>query len=133
MCHVTLPHHVDIAFSSPHPSHLEQSDEEMHCKAKAIIKMCYGQKKVGNPMFASLPTTMESLLRVAVGESHWNEASSKCNQGKFSSQTNRSPHRHGSGTFLGEDNQARNSDLASELRGKTAFLHFVTMMDHEKA
>mmetsp|Transcript_7723 Transcript_7723/g.14262 ORF Transcript_7723/g.14262 Transcript_7723/m.14262 type:complete len:94 (+) Transcript_7723:198-479(+) len=92
----------------------------MHHRAKSVIQMCHDQNKAGNPMFTPLPKTMESLLRITVGENHWNDA---CYFFEFN---------HELGTFLRKESQVPKQDRISEMLGKAAFLHFVNMMHYEK-
>ena len=54
--------------------YLEQRDEQMHAKAKAVIKECYEKNKRGDHVYKSLPSSMKARLRATVGEVYWKKA-----------------------------------------------------------
>jgi len=57
-------------------SNLENSDKEMHARAKSVIGDCADQNKQNNPAHAKCSVSMQRRLRALVGEACWKKTES---------------------------------------------------------
>ena len=105
--------HIQI-HSQQYPSHLKICDMDMYHKAEWTLQSCYAMKNDLN--------TVETLLRAAVGETHWVGACRCFEKGNQFLKPQK-------GSLVDEKKQA---DLSRELDedevGKANFLHFVNSM-----
>mmetsp|Transcript_18902 Transcript_18902/g.26009 ORF Transcript_18902/g.26009 Transcript_18902/m.26009 type:complete len:149 (-) Transcript_18902:55-501(-) len=54
--------------------YLEHVDPQLRDEAEQIVKYCAQEKREGNPLFEFLDYSIQTALRLTVGERHWSRA-----------------------------------------------------------
>uniref|UniRef100_A0A7S2E300 Uncharacterized protein n=1 Tax=Helicotheca tamesis TaxID=374047 RepID=A0A7S2E300_9STRA len=52
--------------------YLDQKDPQLRVEAQKVVKFCGQKKKMGDPQYKYLDRSIETALRLTVGEKHWN-------------------------------------------------------------